>query len=174
MQDLQKKIHKITTFIFDYDGVLTDGKVILTNDGEALRSANVKDGYALQYAIKMGYRVAVISGGRSKAILKRFSTLNVTDIFMGVEDKMVEFEKYIRKNKLSAAEVLFMGDDLPDYPLMQAVGISCCPADASAEISEVASYVCKSKGGEGCAREVIEHVLRLQKKWFNKNIAFHW
>jgi 3-deoxy-D-manno-octulosonate 8-phosphate phosphatase (KDO 8-P phosphatase) len=174
MNNYKEKLKHITTFIFDYDGVMTDGKVILTNDGEGLRTAHVKDGYAMQYAIKKGYRIAVISGGTSNAIAKRFEALNVHDVFTGVFNKEEVYEKYVKKNKLQNEEILFMGDDIPDYQLMLKAGVATCPVDASEEIKSVAAYISNIKGGEGCARDVIEQVLKVQGNWFDKDHAFIW
>jgi len=174
MSNYKEKLKHITTFIFDYDGVLTDGNVILTNEGEGLRSANVRDGYAMQYAIKKGYRIAVISGGRSEAIAKRFNTLDVYDVFMGVSDKIKTYDFYLKKNKCKAEEILFMGDDIPDFPLMKKAGIATCPANAAEEIKSVAAYISNIKGGEGCVRDVIEQVLKVQGRWFDEKTAFCW
>jgi 3-deoxy-D-manno-octulosonate 8-phosphate phosphatase (KDO 8-P phosphatase) len=174
MGNYKEKLKYITTFIFDYDGVLTDGNVILTNNGEALRSANVKDGYAMQYAIKKGYRVAIISGGRSEAISNRFMTLDVHDVFMGVSNKVEVYEEYLQKNKLKDEDVLFMGDDIPDYYLMRKAGVAACPANAAEEIKSVAAYVSNINGGHGCVRDMIEQVLKVQGKWFDLDHAFSW
>jgi 3-deoxy-D-manno-octulosonate 8-phosphate phosphatase (KDO 8-P phosphatase) len=174
MSNYKERLRHITTFIFDYDGVLTNGNVILMNDGEALRTANVKDGYAMQYAVKKGYRIAVISGGRSQAIIKRFDALDVRDVFIGVCNKDEVFEAYKKKNNLKNEEILFMGDDIPDYHLMCKAGVAMCPADASEEIKSVSSFISGIKGGDGCVRDVIEQVLRLQGKWFDKEHAFCW
>ncbi|MGD0711958.1 MAG: HAD-IA family hydrolase [Bacteroidales bacterium] len=174
MSNYKEKLKHITTFIFDYDGVLTDGKVILLNDDEGLRTAHVKDGYAMQYAIKKGYRVAIISGGRSEAINRRFKVLDVHDVFMGVSDKVKVYTDYLKKNKLKKEEILFMGDDIPDYPLMKQAGIATCPANASEEIKSVAAYISSLNGGDGCVRDVIEQVLKVQGKWFDKQTAFLW
>jgi len=174
MSNYKEKLKHITTFIFDYDGVLTDGKVILLNDGEGLRTANVKDGYAMQYAIKKGYRIVVISGGRSQAITKRFEALDVHDVFMGISNKEEVFDEYVKKNKLKKEEILFMGDDIPDYHLMCKSGVAMCPVNAAEEIKAIAVYISNLNGGEGCARDVIEQVLKLQGKWFDKDHAFYW
>jgi 3-deoxy-D-manno-octulosonate 8-phosphate phosphatase (KDO 8-P phosphatase) len=174
MSNYKEKLKHILTFIFDYDGVLTDGKVILMNDGEGLRTAHVRDGYAMQYAIKKGYRVAIISGGRSEAIVKRFEALDIHDVFMSVCDKIDTYNNYLKKNKCKAEEVLFMGDDIPDYPLMKMAGIATCPANASEEIKSVAAYISNLNGGEGCVRDVIEQVLKVQGKWFDEESAFIW
>ena len=174
MSNYKEKLKYITTFIFDYDGVMTDGKVILTNDGDDLRTGHVKDGYALQYANKKGYRIVVISGGVSKAIHKRFDALNIHDVFTGVCVKAEVYDEYLKKNKLKNEEVLFMGDDIPDYQLMCKAGVACCPADASEEIKSVAAYISGIKGGEGCVRDIIEQVLKVHGNWFDKEHAFEW
>jgi 3-deoxy-D-manno-octulosonate 8-phosphate phosphatase (KDO 8-P phosphatase) len=174
MADYLEKLKQITTFVFDYDGVLTDGKVILMNDGEGLRTAHVRDGYAMQYAVKKGYHVVIISGGRSEAITKRFEALHVFDVFMGVGHKLEVYEDYLVKNNINDSEVLFMGDDIPDYHLMSRAGVATCPANAAEEIKSIADYITTLNGGEGCAREVIEQVLKVQGKWFDKEVAFIW
>ena len=174
MSNYKEKLKFITTFIFDYDGVMTDGKVILTNDGDGLRTGHVKDGYALQYAAKKGYKIVVISGGVSNAIHKRFDILNIFDVFTGVSNKAEVYDEYLKKNKLKNEEILFMGDDIPDYQLMCKAGVACCPADASEEIKSVALYISGIKGGEGCVRDVIEQVLKVHGNWFDKEHAFKW
>jgi len=173
MANYKETLRHITTFIFDYDGVLTDGTVILMNNGDALRTANVKDGYALQLAVKKGYRVAIISGAYSESMLRRFEALNVKDVFLKVEKKIDVFNDYLEKNKLSPDEVLYMGDDIPDFEIMKMVGLPVCPADASEEIKAVSRYISHQKGGHGCARDVIEQVMKIQGKWMNDG-AFHW
>ena len=173
MSNYKEKLTNINTFIFDYDGVLTDGKVLVINENEQLRTSNVKDGYALQYAIKKGYRVCVISGGKSDSMSQRMNSLGVQDVFLGVEKKLEIFKKYLYDNNLDISQVLYMGDDIPDYEVMMLAGVSCCPSDAAVEIKSVADYISDAKGGEGCVRDVIEQVLRLQDKWFHKD-AFHW
>lgn len=170
----KEKLKYISTFIFDYDGVMTDGKVYLLNKGDAVRTGHVKDGYAMQYAVKMGYRVVVISGGRAEGVYKRFNVLSVKDVFMGVGNKLEVFKKYIQENKLKKKEVLFMGDDIPDYLLMREAGLSACPGDASEEIKSVAGYVSVFNGGEGCVRDVIEQTLKIQGKWFDPTEAYVW
>jgi 3-deoxy-D-manno-octulosonate 8-phosphate phosphatase (KDO 8-P phosphatase) len=170
----KEKLKHISTFIFDYDGVMTDGKVYLLNKGDALRTGHVKDGYAMQYAVKMGYRVVIISGGKAEGVYKRFNVLTVKDVFMGVGNKYDVFHKYINENNLKKEEILYMGDDIPDYKLMQEVGLPVCPEDAAEEIKSVASYISPFKGGEGCVRDVIEQTLKVQGKWFDEKEAFIW
>jgi 3-deoxy-D-manno-octulosonate 8-phosphate phosphatase (KDO 8-P phosphatase) len=173
MANYKEHLTHINTFIFDYDGVLTDGSVITTNEGEAYRISNVKDGYALQLAWKKGYRVAVISGARSESMHHRMKALQITDVFLGVEKKQVVFKEYLKVNNLEARQVLYMGDDIPDYEVMKLAGVSACPADAAEEIKSVADYISHFNGGKGCVRDVIEQVLKVQGKWMNDD-AYHW
>ncbi|MBP6978247.1 MAG: HAD-IIIA family hydrolase [Bacteroidales bacterium] len=173
MPNYKTLLSSITTFIFDYDGVLTDGHVLLTESGDALRMANVKDGYALQLAVKNGYHVAIISGGCSDSIRNRFDALQITDVYLGVENKLQVFKEYLTRNSLEAHEVLYMGDDIPDYELMQVAGLPTCPADACEEIKSVSRYISGFRGGQGCVRDVIEQVMKIQGKWMN-HLAFSW
>ena len=173
MANYKENLQHINTFIFDYDGVLTDGSVITTSDGEVYRTTSVKDGYALQLAWKKGYRVAVISGARSESMVHRMKALQVTDVFMGVEKKQVTFRNYLKEHNLKPEQVLYMGDDIPDYEVMLEAGISACPADAAEEIKSVAKYISHFNGGKGCVRDVIEQVLKVQGKWMNDD-AYHW
>lgn len=173
MSNYKELLRHITTFVFDYDGVLTDGTVILMNDGDALRTANVKDGYALQLAVKKGYRVAIISGGYSPSMVHRFKALKIEDVFLGVENKIEVFKQYLEKQDIKPAEVLFMGDDIPDFEVMQHAGVPTCPADASEEIKRLARYISHRNGGHGCVRDVIEQVMKIQGKWMSDG-AFHW
>jgi 3-deoxy-D-manno-octulosonate 8-phosphate phosphatase (KDO 8-P phosphatase) len=162
----------ITTFIFDVDGVLTDGTVFVLDNGEMARRMNIKDGYALQLAIKKGYRIAIISGGTSNAVKERLNKLGIKDVFLNVVDKKEVLEKYILKHQLQSNEVLFMGDDLPDLEPMQLVGLPCCPFDAAIEIKQISQYISPIIGGGGCVRDVIEKVLKLNQHWsLNNDIA---
>jgi 3-deoxy-D-manno-octulosonate 8-phosphate phosphatase (KDO 8-P phosphatase) len=155
----------ITTFIFDVDGVLTNGTLLVLNDGQLARQMNIRDGYALQLAIKKGYRVAIISGGTSDAVKERLEKLGVTDVFMKVENKKEKLLEYCIAHNLSWDEILFMGDDIPDYLPMQMVGLACCPSDAATEIKQISQYISPTNGGNGCARDVIEKVLKLNGHW---------
>ena len=159
--------------MFDFDGVLSDGRVITLSDGDQLRSTNVKDGYALQLALKKGLRVVVLSGGYSESMKKRYATFEGMEILLGVSNKIQRFREYLAANNISAEEVLYMGDDIPDYEVMSEVGLSACPADAAVEIKNMADYISFAGGGQGCVRDVIEQVLRAQDKWFNEG-CFHW
>lgn len=156
---------KITTFIFDMDGVLTDGSLLLLENGLQARRMNIKDGFALQLAIKNGYKILIVSGGHSDPAAERLKRLGVTDIHMSIRDKIAVIEEYVKKNKLLQEQLLYMGDDLPDIPVLLSVGLPCCPADAASEVREISKYVSPFKGGEGCVRDVIEKVLRLNGHW---------
>ena len=163
--NLLEKFKPITTFVFDVDGVLTDGTLLILNDGQMARQMNIKDGYALQLAIKKGYRVVVISGGTSEAVTMRLNKLGVTDVFLPVENKKEKLIAYVEQYQLKWEEVLFMGDDMPDHAAMQLAGLPCCPADAVAEIKQISTYISPVEGGKGCVREVIEKILKLNGHW---------
>lgn len=156
---------KITTFIFDIDGVLTDGTVLVLENGLQARRMHIQDGFALQMAAKNGYRILVISGSQSDPVKERLEKLGVTDIHMNVFDKKKFAEEYMSKNKLTPQEVLFMGDDIPDLPVMSVVGLPCCPSDAVYEVKESAKYISPLPGGNACVRDVIEKVLKLNDHW---------
>ncbi len=155
----------ISTFIFDVDGVLTDGMVLVLENGLQARRMSIRDGYALQLAVKKGYRLVVISGAAASPVTDRLDKLGIREVHMGVKDKRSFIEHYINANGLSSGEVLFMGDDLPDLGALQAVGLGCCPADAAPEIKEKAVYISPLQGGAGCARDVIEKVLKANGHW---------
>lgn len=165
MINYKEKLSEITTFIFDYDGVLTDGTVILQTDGDALRTAHVKDGYALQLIVKLGFNVAIISGGNSPSMRKRFEGLGIEDFFLGVSDKPVVLENYLKERSIDPEQVIYMGDDIPDFKAMQMVGLPCCPADAANEIKGISKYISDKGGGRGCVRDIIEQTLKVQNKW---------
>ena len=173
MTNYKELLKNINTFVFDYDGVLTDGSIITLNDGEAYRTTNVKDGYALQLARKKGYRIAVISGAKADCMVHRLQALQISDVFLGIENKLETFKAYLQNNGVDSSDVLFMGDDIPDYELMLASGLSSCPSDAAEEIKKVARYISHFAGGKGCVRDVIEQVLKVQGKWMNDD-AYHW
>ena len=173
MTNYKEKLKNITTFIFDYDGVMTDGTLVLQHEEQPLRSANVKDGYILQLAIKLGYRVVIISGGFSKSVENRFGDLNIKDVYLGVKDKTVVYNKYVKDNNLTKDEIIYMGDDIPDLRVMESVGVPACPADAVEEIKNVAIYISDKKGGKGCVRDIIEQVLKIQGKWMTEE-SHYW
>ena len=159
------RLQRIKTFVFDMDGVLTDGGLIITHEGQWLRRMNVRDGYALQLAVKSGFTIIVISGSDSPQIAERLEKLGVTHVFMNVKEKEKFLREFALKNKLDLGETLFMGDDIPDYSCMQMVGVAACPADAAFEIKEIAAYISPLHGGYGCVRDVLEKVLKLNNKW---------
>lgn len=173
MANYKDKLHSITTFIFDYDGVITDGTLFPSADGEMMRAANVKDGYALQFAIKKGYRIAIISGGKSKTMEERMRALKIEDVFLGVSNKRETFDAYVKEHHLKMNEILYMGDDIPDYQLLKIVGVATCPSDAAEEIIEIVDYVSHKPGGKGAVRDIIRQVMKLQNKWLDDE-AFHW
>lgn len=172
-KNYKELLKNVTTFIFDYDGVLTDGSIITLADGQPYRTTNVKDGYALQLARKKGFRVAVISGAYAENMLNRLKSLQISDVFLGVENKLKKLQEYLEENSLNPAEVLFMGDDIPDYEAMRNIGVPACPADAVQEIQQISKYISHSQGGKGCVRDVIEQVLKIQGKWMNDD-GYHW
>ena len=156
---------RVTTFIFDIDGVLTDSTVLALENGLQVRRMNIKDGLGLQMAVKNGFRVVAISGSYAEPVMHRLSKLGIHDVQMSVPDKRGFVENYLSRNGLHWEEVLYMADDLPDIALMKAVGLPCCPADAVPEILEISKYISPVGGGLGCVRDVIEKVLRVQDKW---------
>lgn len=155
----------IGVFVFDMDGVLTDGRLLLLADGQQARSMSIKDGYALQLAVKKGYRVLVISGSVSEPVRERLRKLGVTEVHMQVEDKQALLQNYMSQHALRPEEVLFMGDDIPDLAAMGIAGLPVCPADAVPDIQQAARYISPLRGGEGCVRDVIEKVLRARDDW---------
>lgn len=157
----------IKCIFLDVDGVLTNGQVLVNEQGHLLRSFNVKDGYVIQKAIKLGFRIAIITGGRSEGVVKRLRALGVEDIFIGIEDKLPVMQMLIEKYGLDRKEVAYMGDDMPDLLCMQDVGLALCPKDAIEEVKAVSHYISSKEGGEGCVRDVIEKILKLQDLWDN-------
>lgn len=160
----------INTFIFDVDGVLTDSSILIMENGELLRRMNVRDGYALKLAVEAGYRVVIITGGRSSGVIKRLKKLGINDIFSGVDDKLNVYEDYVATHELDPQSILFMGDDLPDYLPMRKVGLPACPKDAVPELLNIAQYISPKKGGEGCVRDVIEKTMRLHNRWVSQSL----
>ena len=166
MINYKEKLHDIKAFVFDFDGVMTDGSVFVYADGQTVRAGNIKDGYAIQYAVKKGYIVALISGATSLSITNRMQSLGVTQIYTGCPDKLATFREFLEQNGLQPREVLAMGDDIPDYFLLRSAGVAVCPADAAEEIKSIADYISIFPGGKGCVRDIIEQVLRLHGNWF--------
>lgn len=158
-------LNHVDTFIFDVDGVLTDGSIQVSTQGELLRTMNIKDGYALKTANLAGFHVCIISGGNNEGVRKRLRDLGITNIFLGVQDKVECLKEFFDIYGIDSENVLYMGDDIPDLYAMKLVGMPCCPQDAVAEIKEISRYVSHRKGGHGCVRDVIEQVLKVQGKW---------
>ena len=155
----------VRAFVFDMDGVLTDGSLLILPGGEWVRKMDIKDGYALQLAVKSGYHVAVITGSLSKPVEERLNRLGVTDVFQQVSDKVTVLKHWADNKGLKNEEILFMGDDMPDLGALQYAGVGCCPADAAPEIRAVSGYISSKEGGKGSVRDVIEKVLKLHNKW---------
>ncbi len=173
MSELDNMFSQITTFIFDFDGVMTDGSVFCDYEGHPLRATNVKDGYALQLATKLGYNVAVISGAVCPSMIVRMNSLGVTDVFTGIPDKVLKLNEYMDEKGLRSEEIVFMGDDIPDLRVMQCVGMAACPADAVIEVREISQFISEKSGGKGAVRDVIERVLKAQDKWMTAE-AYAW
>jgi 3-deoxy-D-manno-octulosonate 8-phosphate phosphatase (KDO 8-P phosphatase) len=173
MSNFKEDLRKVEAFAFDVDGVLSNQTMPLHPGGEPMRTVNIKDGYALQLAVKKEYPIAIITGGKTDAVKKRFMSLGITDIYLGSYIKKEDFKDFIYKYDLKSENVLYMGDDLPDYEVMKMVGFPTCPADAVTEIKQISKYISNLNGGEGCVRDIIEQVLRLHNKWMDGD-AFHW
>lgn len=169
MEDKSYKeyLEHISTFIFDVDGVLTNGTIAVTTSGEMLRTMNIKDGYALKTAVNKGFHVCIISGGTNEGVRLRLEGLGITDVFLGAHNKIDQLNQYLEKHQLNIKNVLYMGDDLPDFPVMNLVGLPCCPQDAVPEIKAISKYVSHKNGGKGAVRDVIEQVLKVQGKWLD-------
>ncbi|WP_448698801.1 KdsC family phosphatase [Mucilaginibacter sp. AW1-3] len=163
------KLKQITTFIFDVDGVLTDGSVFVTEGGDQCRTFNTRDGYALQLAVKCGYQVCAITGAKSEGVRLRLNSLGVTNVYLGAHTKIDLFKSYIAGKGIEPDTILYMGDDIPDIDIMKQVGLPTCPADAAEEVKAVAQYVSPLVGGRGCVRDVVEKVLKIQGKWMSSN-----
>jgi 3-deoxy-D-manno-octulosonate 8-phosphate phosphatase (KDO 8-P phosphatase) len=156
---------KISTFVFDIDGVLTDGSLLLAEEGHILRTMNIKDGYALQLAVKQGYKVWALSGGRCEAARLRLNKLGVEEVHIGVEDKKSFLQEMAMALNVRLEEIIYMGDDIPDYGVMKICGLPCCPSDAVPEIKQISKYISPLGGGKGCVRDVLEKVLKLNGHW---------
>ncbi len=170
--NFKELLRNVKAFTFDVDGVFSNN-VLLHPSGELLRTMNIKDGFAVQYAIKKGYPIAIITGGNSEAVRLRFKNLGIRDIYLKSQNKIEDFSDFLLRNQLKPEEILYMGDDLPDYEIMKRVGVPTCPADAVAEIKDISVYISHKPGGEGCVRDVIEQVLRVQDKWMHPE-ALTW
>lgn len=173
MTNFKEELQGVKAFIFDIDGVLSTQTIALSVWGVPLRTVNLRDGYAIQLAVKKGYRVGVISGANSKEYIKRLKTLGVNDIYLNSRTKKESLNELMTKWSVDPKHILYMGDDIPDYEVMRIVGLPVCPSDADSEIKQVALYISDKRGGEGCVRDVIEQVLRLHNNWMDYE-AFSW
>ncbi len=167
-------LQKIRAIVLDVDGVLSAQTITLASDGEPLRTVNIKDGYAIQLACKQEFRIGIITGGDTQAVRLRYERLGVKDLYMKTAVKLTAYEDFIEKYGLRDEEVMYMGDDVPDFEVMTRCGCPCCPADACADIKNVSLYVSHYPGGQGCVRDIIEQTMRAQNKWMNTAKAFGW
>lgn len=173
MSSINYDLTKIKAFVFDVDGVLSCEVIPLSLEGDPMRTVNIKDGYALQLAVKKGYKVAIITGGYTEAVRVRFSRLGIEDIYMKSAVKIHDFNDFIAKHQLKYEEIMYAGDDIPDYDVMKLSGLPVAPADAAPEIKGIAKYISGRKGGEGVARDVIGQTLKAQGHWMGDE-AFGW
>jgi len=169
-KNYKQYLKDITTFVFDVDGVFTDGTLLITSTGEMLRKMNVKDGYALKTALHKGYNVCIITGGTNDGVKTRLKALGVTDIYMGAHHKEEPLQEYLDIYNIAPEHAIYMGDDLPDIPPMQLVGLPTCPQNAVPEVKTIAKYVSHKDGGHGCVRDIIEQVLKIRGDW-NDNFS---
>ncbi|SCY03534.1 3-deoxy-D-manno-octulosonate 8-phosphate phosphatase (KDO 8-P phosphatase) [Nonlabens sp. Hel1_33_55] len=161
----KKLLTHIKAFIFDVDGVLTDGRLLISESGELLRTMNAKDGYAMKTALNNGYLVCIITGGKNEGVKSRLLGLGVDDVFLNASDKMIQLEEYMGKHNLTVDQILYMGDDMPDVPVLEYVGLATCPQDAIPEVKAVSDYISHKTGGDACVRDVIEQVMKVHGKW---------
>ena len=173
MANFREGLAKIKAFVFDVDGVLGSDRVLLHPNGDMLRTMNIKDGYAMQYAVRKGYKIAIITGGASELVKNRFINLGIIDIYIKSHNKIDDYKDFLKKYSFTDEEILYMGDDLPDYEVMLRAGISTCPATAVEEIKAISKYISDKEGGEGAVRDVIQQVMRLQGKWMETD-SFKW
>ncbi|MGM9701484.1 MAG: KdsC family phosphatase [Prevotella sp.] len=167
-------LKRIKAVIFDVDGVLSAETINMDEEGQPLRTVNIKDGYAIQLAVKRGLHVAIMTGGHAEAIRRRYEYLGVKDVYMHCSLKMQVYESYLEKYGLTDEEVVYVGDDIPDYQVMRRCGCPCCPADACVEVKDISTYVSHQKGGHGVGRDVIEQILKAQGLWLGDEKAFGW
>ena len=168
------ELNKIKAIVFDVDGVLSLNTVAMDSEGVPVRTMNIKDGYAIQLAVKLGLKIALMTGGRNEEIRKRYAYLGVQDVFLNCKVKLNTWDTYLKENNLQPEEIIYVGDDIPDYEIMQRAGCPCCPKDACADIKAISTYISDYDGGMGVARDVIEQVLRAQGKWLKSAKAFGW
>lgn len=174
MSGIDYNLKKIRGFAFDVDGVLSPSTIPMSDSGEPMRMVNIKDGYALQLAVKKGYHIAIITGGRTESVRFRYEALGIKDVFLGASHKIDIFKTWMKSRGLAPEETLYMGDDIPDLHCMREAGLACAPCDACHEALKIASYISRSIGGYGCGRDVIEQVLRANGDWMSDETAFGW
>lgn len=167
-------LSKIRAIFFDVDGVLSCETITQHPNGEPMRTVNIKDGYAMQHAVKCGLLLAIISGGKTEAVAKRYHGLGITEVHLGVKVKLLLYNELKEKYKLSDEEIAYVGDDIPDYEVLTKCGLPCCPSDAAPEIKDVCTYISHKEGGKGCARDILEQILKTQNLWMHNNKAFGW
>lgn len=167
-------LSKIRAIFFDVDGVLSCETITQHPNGEPMRTVNIKDGYAMQHAVKCGLLLAIISGGKTEAVAKRYHGLGITEVHLGVKVKILLYNELKEKYKLSDEEIAYVGDDIPDYEVLTKCGLPCCPSDAAPEIKDVCTYISHKEGGKGCARDILEQILKTQNRWMHNNTAFGW
>ncbi len=163
--NFKKMLKKVKAFVFDVDGVLSRSVILIEESGKMMRTTNVKDGYAIKHAINKGFKICIITGGLNPAVEKRFNFIGVEDFYLGSRNKVDDINEFAAKHNLSLDEILYMGDDMPDYEVMQIVGVPVCPADACPDIKNLSLYISPYNGGEACARDVIEQVMRVNEVW---------
>lgn len=167
-------LSKIRAIIFDVDGVLSRQTIVLHPNGEPMRTVNIQDGYAIQHAVKCGLIIGIITGGKTESVRMRYEGLGVKDVILGASVKVEHYDALLRKYQLREDEVLYMGDDIPDYEIMQRCGLPCCPADSAPEIKAISKYISPVNGGDGCGRDVISQVLKVKGLWMHDRTAFGW
>lgn len=173
MSTINYDLSKIKAVIFDVDGVLSSHTIPMHISGEPMRTVNIKDGYALQLAVRKGLQIVILTGGRTEAVKKRFNLLGIDCIYMGSSDKKQDYAHFLEMSRLQPEEIAYMGDDIPDYEVMKKVGLPCCPADAAPEIRAISRYISAYNGGEGCGRDLLEQILKVQGYWMSDG-SFGW
>jgi 3-deoxy-D-manno-octulosonate 8-phosphate phosphatase (KDO 8-P phosphatase) len=173
MGNYKEHLDRIKAFVFDIDGVLSLQTINLNSFGVPNRTVNLRDGYALQLAVRKGYHIGVITGSNAKEYIKRLKSLGIKDVYLNSRSKKEQFDAFLKRYRLETSEVIYMGDDLPDFEVMKVAGVPVCPADADSEIKQISVYISDKNGGEGCVRDIIEQVLRLHDKWMD-NDAYTW